>query len=78
MGEKERLKERLATFYGLPYWSRMWVVQEILAACGTSDRKLAIFSGRHLMDFDRLFKVISRTATKIGRSAIIPLKNSSY
>ncbi|EAT80101.2 hypothetical protein HBI56_057730 [Parastagonospora nodorum] len=76
--EKERLEYELLAFYNSPYWSRLWVVQEILVACGTPDRKIAIFSGQQLIDFDSLYIAISKTTGNIGRFAITCLTNSQF
>jgi hypothetical protein len=43
----EPLKPALQRFFGLPYWSRLWVCQEIVLA-----KKLTVFLGSRCFDWD--------------------------
>lgn len=76
--DKTKYQDHLSAFYALPYWSRLWVAQEVLLVCGAPHRKLAIFTGRQLIDFDCLYRGIVRMTSDIGRSAIPRLNDSQY
>jgi hypothetical protein len=75
---RKGIQHQLLAIYNLPYWSRLWIVQEILLTRGTRCRKVAIFSGQELIDFDHLYSPILLMTWTVGQSAWALLSKSQY